>query len=511
MTQIQFTPQPLSQLWPQCPAEHATRMISAICDDHREINHEQTLFFARRTASGQTFAEQALQAGAQLVLADADVIGDAAVLNTTNPAAVLAEIIRNSQGWSKMPLAITAITGTNGKTSVAFLLAQLLAAVGVKPALLGTLGAGCVQPDGAVKLAALKNTTPGVLESWRWLLEFAAQGVEQVVMEVSSHALDQGRVAGLPITQAIFTQISRDHLDYHPDFASYQAAKLSLLDHPGLKSVIMDADSSWADAICKRAKIQSLQPAAFSLEQHNDAVLNADINDARLTGTTVAYQHNPLKRADPVQSGLIGRFNVRNLSAALLAAEQLGLRWDALLGAVPKLTAPTGRMQRVARAGSGTVFIDYAHTPDALEQVLHTLRTVLAPTGLLWVVFGCGGGRDTGKRPLMGSVAAALADRVVLTSDNPRDEDPDQIIADILTGIAQPQHTVSVEPDRKAAIAHALAALGADDCLLVAGKGHEQGQIVSDRVIAFDDYHVVQQASQQAQGTVKATTGVMHD
>ncbi|HHQ68763.1 MAG TPA: hypothetical protein ENM98_00440, partial [Halothiobacillaceae bacterium] len=305
MTTIRISPQTLGHLLPECPAALSDVSVSAICDDHREISGEDTLFFARRTASGKTFAAQALDAGAALVLADENLNGHPRILACAEPAQVLASIISQSQGWSSQLPNITAVTGTNGKSSVTHLLAGLYEAIGQKTAVIGTLGAGRFTADGS-GLTALANTTPSLLANWDWLIRFAQQGIEQIVMEVSSHALDQNRVAGLPIKTAVFTQISRDHLDYHADFAAYQQAKLQLLAHRGLKTVVFDADTLWADELAERASAQSLSTICFSLNDDPRADVQVRVAQSGFDGMSLDYQWRADRQNFYAQTRLVG-------------------------------------------------------------------------------------------------------------------------------------------------------------------------------------------------------------
>jgi UDP-N-acetylmuramoyl-L-alanyl-D-glutamate--2,6-diaminopimelate ligase len=367
------------------------------------------------------------------------------------------------------------VTGTNGKTSVTLWIAQALSARGRKCAIVGTLGNGF---PGA--LVPGPNTTPGAHVLREFLPESVQLGAKACAMEVSSIGLHQGRVADLRFDVAVFTNFTRDHLDYHRDMAEYAAMKRKLFEMPGLGCAVLNLDDAFGRELAAQLKGR-LPTIGYTLENAGgtDRVLRA--TELSESGTGLSFMLDGVRFTAPV----VGRFNVSNLLAvtgALLAGnEKLADIATVLCHIVP----PAGRMQPVGGNNAPLVIVDYAHSPDALEKVLTTLRgTATARGGKLVCVFGCGGDRDPGKRPQMGAIAARLADAVVVTSDNPRSEDPQAIIAAIVAGM---QTLPVVEPDRAAAINATVAQADVRDVILLAGKGHEPYQEIAGVRIPFSD------------------------
>ena len=381
-------------------------------------------------------------------------------------------------GKPSRALSIVGVTGTNGKTSCSHWIAQAAEACGRRSALVGTLGIG--------ELGALNpslTTTPDVCAVHETLAQFRDAGVALVAMEVSSHGLDQGRVNGVAFDTALFTNLSRDHLDYHGTMVAYGQAKARLFAWPGLRSAVINADDPFG---------QGLIDAARSRRQH---VVSYGFSNADVAGTGIAMGGGgiALSVATPwgrgaVETRVVGEFNAQNLLGVLAVLLDSGLAFDAALAALSALTPPPGRMQRFGGDGKPLVIVDYAHTPDALEKALLALRPAVASTGELVCVFGCGGDRDKGKRPQMGQIAGTLADRIVVTNDNPRSEDPAEIASAIVHGIRQTNaRRYRVELDRGAAIVDAIAAARSADVVLIAGKGHETYQELNDVRMPFAD------------------------
>ncbi len=383
-------------------------------------------------------------------------------------------------------MAVVGITGTDGKTSCAHFIAQALSDSESGPCgLLGTLGLGVY---GAVEPTS--HTTPDALAVQRWLAGLAAAGRHYAVMEASSHALDQGRVAGVEFTVAVLTHLSRDHLDYHGSLDAYAAAKRRLfLDHRP-RCAVLNLDDDFGRSLA--ADLRGHTPTVgYSLGEPPLPM------DRFVRGETVELLPGGLRLAirsswgdGELQAGLLGRFNACNLLAALATLLALELPFGEALARLAHTVPVPGRMERV----SGTpdqplAVIDYAHTPHALEQVLAALRE--HGSNRLWCVFGCGGDRDAGKRPLMGAAAERGADRVIVTDDNPRTEDPNRIVSAILAGMQRPE-AATVIRDREAAIAQALAEATAGDIVLIAGKGHEDYQIIGTERQPFSDRAVAQ-------------------
>ncbi|HRQ66430.1 MAG TPA: UDP-N-acetylmuramoyl-L-alanyl-D-glutamate--2,6-diaminopimelate ligase, partial [Xanthomonadaceae bacterium] len=365
-------------------------------------------------------------------------------------------------------------TGTNGKTSTVQLLAQALAALGQRPATIGTLGAGM---HGAVESG--QHTTPDVLSVHAMLARFRDAGASHVAMEVSSHALDQGRVDGVRFAAAVFTNLSRDHLDYHGDMRGYAAAKARLFAWPGLRHAVLNLDDE------EGRLLRTVLPAGVRALGYGFAA-DADVraSDLSLSLDGIAFDVATPWGRGRVESRLLGAFNAHNLLAVITVLGALGHSLEDVLVLMRQLQPVHGRMNRIGGDGRPLVVVDYAHTPDALEKALGSLRS--HGGGRLLCVFGCGGERDRGKRPEMGRIAEDLADAIWITDDNPRGEDGDAIVAEVLNGLAHPARAV-VERDRARAIAQAVAGAGSADIVLIAGKGHEAWQEAGGRRLPFDD------------------------
>ncbi|MEW5788489.1 MAG: UDP-N-acetylmuramoyl-L-alanyl-D-glutamate--2,6-diaminopimelate ligase [Pseudomonadota bacterium] len=388
---------------------------------------------------------------------------------------------------------MTGVTGTNGKTSVAQWLAAAWSRLGRPTATIGTVGNGFLDEAGRFLGAdnQASHTTPDPVTLQGLLARFRDQGAAGVAMEVSSHGLDQGRVEGVAFDVAVFTNLSRDHLDYHGDMAAYAAAKSRLFRWPGLQWAVLNEDDELGARLGGELRGGPVQVLGYGFAAGDVLAesCQADRLGLRLEIVT------PWGRGR-LTSALLGRFNAYNLLAALGALLAGGAPLDQALAVLGQVRPAAGRMQRVpGPADAPTVIVDFAHTPDALDKVLAALKP-LTP-GRLWCVFGCGGGRDTGKRPLMGAAVAAGADVAIVTSDNPRNEDPMQIIDGILAGMPPGQ---TVEPDRRAAIRHAILAAGPEDIVVLAGKGHEDYQEVHGVKHPFSDAEEARLALTQRSG-----------
>jgi UDP-N-acetylmuramoyl-L-alanyl-D-glutamate--2,6-diaminopimelate ligase len=383
-------------------------------------------------------------------------------------------------------MTMVGVTGTNGKTSTVQLLAQAWALRGVRSGSIGTLGAGLY---GAVVPTGF--TTPLVLQLHALLAQLRDAGAQAVAMEVSSHALDQGRVDGVHFDVAVFTNLTRDHLDYHGDMQAYGAAKAKLLAWPGLRAAVVNLDDAYG------RELRATLPAGTHTIGLSSRGAQADVRaeNVVLDAAGIGFDLIVGDERTSVQSPLLGRFNVDNLLAVAGALHALGETAGAIASTLSRLQPVAGRMNRLGGDNAmPLVVIDYAHTPDALEQALSSLRA--HAQGRLVCVFGCGGERDVGKRPQMAAIAEAGADVVIVTDDNPRGEDGDAIVADILRGFSRPDAAL-VQRDRAAAIARAIGTAGVSDIVLIAGKGHEPYQEIAGVRHPFDDTAVARALLQE--------------
>lgn len=447
---------------------------------------------------GMAFAEHAKAHGASAILAepaagwDEDrllLMGDRLglpVIAVPRLSARTGAIAARFYGDPSAALSVIGITGTNGKTSVSHFLAAALGD-GRRCGVMGTLGYGLPQ-----NLHPASHTTPDAVRIQALLAQLRDQGADSVAMEVSSHALHQHRVAGVHFHTAVFTNLTRDHLDYHGDMASYGEAKAALFEHHGLQLAVVNTDDAFGRELAGRCLGRGVRVIACGhAERAPDGAEPVRAGDIETRPAGLAFRLHVGGQGVPVQSALLGRFNVDNL---LLVAGVLH-GWDLPASDIAErlatLSTVPGRMQRFGGNGRPVVVVDYAHTPDALQQALDALRPHVA--GRLHCVFGCGGERDAGKRPLMGRAAEQHADRVVVTDDNPRGEDGDHIVAEILAGMQRPQAAM-VERNRAQAIAETIETAAADDLVLVAGKGHEDCQLVGHLRLPFSDAEQVLKA-----------------
>ena len=389
---------------------------------------------------------------------------------------------------------VIGITGTNGKTSCSHFLAAVLSTEKLPCGVIGTLGNG--------KFGQLKtttHTTPDALSLHKLFADMRDEGLQYVSMEVSSHGLEQGRISGVAFDTAVFTNLSRDHLDYHGDMESYARSKQKLFEQPGLRYAVINADDGFGLELLESLP-DSVQSVAYSLSDEGNAEASELRNsvmhlgcvqgsDLQFTQEGMSMQVSTPWGDGELHSHLFGRFNASNLLAVLTTALLTGMRLPQALQGIAKLHSVPGRMQHIeVTDGKPLIVVDYAHTPDALQHALEALRVHCQ--GKLWCVFGCGGERDRGKRPLMGSVAEQLADEIILTDDNPRGEDSAAIIEDIRAGI-HASGKLHIETNRRAAIAYAIERAAAADIVLVAGKGHEDYQLIGHERLPFNDASVV--------------------
>ncbi|KAI3594972.1 UDP-N-acetylmuramoyl-dipeptide--2,6- diaminopimelate ligase [Cupriavidus sp. U2] len=447
----------------------------------------------RLATDGRPHIDKAIAAGASAVVYEADGFdwphGDAVPHLAVSQLHWLAGPI--AAGWygvGARNLAVTGITGTNGKTSCAQWLARLLQGTGTPCATIGTLGTGF--PD-ALRITGF--TTPDAVQLQASLAELNDAGARAIAMEVSSHGLEQGRVAGTAFGVAVLTNLTQDHLDYHGTMAEYEAAKALLFQWDGLRAAVINRDDAMGGRLLagNAAAVSAPQVIEYGIDGKAGASAARGqwlrATDVRATASGTAFHVDGSFGSADVTTPMIGAFNVSNLLAVLGAALAQGVAWDAAIAALRQLTPVDGRMELFGGHEAPLAVVDYAHTPDALVQTLTALRPVAdARQGRLWCVFGCGGDRDATKRPLMGGVAERLADDVVLTSDNPRSEDPLDILEQIADGM-QDRSRVRLIEDRAAAILYAIKHAAPADVVLVAGKGHEATQEIQGRKRPFSD------------------------
>ncbi|MDZ4262917.1 MAG: UDP-N-acetylmuramoyl-L-alanyl-D-glutamate--2,6-diaminopimelate ligase [Pseudomonadota bacterium] len=433
-------------------------------------------------AQGHTFIAAAVAAGAVAVVFDdqVEIADDCAVpaLAVSDLAHKAGVIAGRFYGHPSAELLMVGVTGTNGKTSCSHFIAQALDGQPKSSAVIGTLGNGLLG-----ELDTATHTTPDALSLHAMLRSFVDQGVGAVAMEVSSHGLEQGRVSGVEFDVALFTNLSRDHLDYHGDMESYGRAKARLFAMPDLRHAVINGDDDFGLTLLA-ALPATVNSVVYTLGQ-------ARFEMATVRGQLLKIGRDGLELAVETPWGdgqftspLLGRFNASNLLAVLATLLVTGMSLVQALQRLESVQTVPGRVERFGAAGQPLVVVDYAHTPDALEQVLLTLREHC--DGELWCLFGCGGDRDKGKRPLMGAIAERLADHVVVTDDNPRHEAGQQIIDEILAGMQSPQN-VTVMRARGAAIRHIIKQASGRDVVLIAGKGHEDYQLVGDQKRPFSD------------------------
>ena len=482
-----------SPLWPDLAELSATLpQVQRLVHDSRQVE-QGDVFFALQgvSQSGQIYQDQALQRGACLVVCEGElklkpVSSQAWQLSVPDLKSKLGRLLALSSAANYSSLRTTAITGTNGKSSVAHFLCQLRQLLGQRSALVGTLGYGELN-----QLQPASHTTPDLFRLHQFYLDWMAAGVEEVCLEASSHALDQGRLDGLPITTAVFTNLTRDHLDYHLTLEAYAEAKSRLFTRPELQVRVVNLDDPLGH------KLAEPNPTPLTLsysisQPEADLSLKSPVFSEQGVTAELHWKNQTAAFALP----LLGRFNLANLLAALGVLLAEGQPLPTLLPLIKQLQPVKGRMQRVSADSDAagqelpSVVVDYAHTPDALQQALQALR--LHAQGRIYCVLGCGGDRDQGKRALMAQAAVQEADFLVVTDDNPRHEDPAAIRRQLLKAAPQAREIA----DRAEAIHWAIQEAQVGDWVLVAGKGHEDYQDIAGQRFAFEDQKVAEQALQ---------------
>lgn len=460
--------------------------VSGIQYDSRKVRPGELFVALRGTAmDGHRFIGDAVQNGASaVVVGDDNAIDDAFFLHqgvtkivVGDTRQTLARISANYYGCPSKKLQLIGVTGTNGKTTTTYLLKSILEEDGKKVGLIGTIQ----YSTGDEELSAV-HTTPESLELNRLLATMVNSGCSAAVMEVSSHALAMSRVYGLEFGAAVFTNLTQDHLDFHGSMEEYFRAKKLLFDGlPSGAHAVTNCDDQYGKRI-----IEGTPAYTLTYGMSADAQVRAYDVRMDMRGMSFSIRHENIRRM--IQSSLTGRFNVANISAAYATGLTLGVPEPAVVSGIARMKSVRGRFEQISSPKGWTAIVDYAHTPDALQNCLQTIHDILSMTGKgrVITVFGCGGNRDRGKRPLMGRIASSMSDITIITSDNPRSEDPQTIINDITAGVI-PGANISIETDRRKAIRMGLEYAGAGDVVLVAGKGHENYQVIGNVKAHLDD------------------------
>ncbi len=478
------TTRSLAELFPEARGTPGASVpVSGLASDSRKVGPGTAFVAVPGTrADGMSFAQAAVAAGAAAVVGEGEAPADLPVpylrLDDVRRALALAA----ARLFPRQPERVVAVTGTSGKSSVADFARQLFAGLGQRAASLGTLGV--ITSDGA---AYGSLTTPDPISLHQTLDRLAGEGVARLAMEASSHGIDQRRLDGVRLAAAGFTNLGRDHLDYHGTIEAYAAAKLRLFETllPADATAVINADGPFADVFLAAARRRGLRPITVGRAGEGLRLL-----DARASGFGQQLAVEAFGRRVAVDLPLLGAFQVENalVAAGLVLAAEGDERAEAVLEGFAALKGVPGRLERVGEVNGAACIVDYAHKPDALAHALDAMRPFA--TGRLVCVFGCGGDRDRGKRPLMGRIAVDRADVAIVTDDNPRSEDPAAIRAEILAGAPGAREI----GDRALAIRTAVAELAPGDILVVAGKGHETGQIIGDRTLPFSDHEEVRAA-----------------
>ena len=477
-------------------------MISDLVLDSRDVAiHKAFIAIDGHVLDGRNFIPQAISLGAKVIVVQCDDMASHGHIEMRDQS-VMVSFYQLSEKLSELAgyfyqfpansMSVVAVTGTNGKTSTVQLISQLSFLMGEQAASIGTLGAA-MYTSGVAKRALQDtvNTTPDAISMQRLLAEFVGEGAFQVALEASSHALVQNRIKAVKTDVAVFTNLSRDHLDYHGSMAEYAAAKRLLLSQSELAYAVLNLNDpehkNWLEHIPNTVSVvlygQNLDVTEIPAEYQYCIA-----NNVRYTAAGISLSMQSSWGNCELRLSLLAEFNVSNVLAAICSLLCLGKNLKQIAYLVQKLKPVAGRMELYKRQGHATIVVDYAHTPDALEKAL--IASKQHCHGKLFCVFGCGGDRDVGKRSLMGEIAQRLSDEVILTDDNVRSENPQTIIQDILSGCINPQQ-ILVEHDRKTAIKAAAAKASAGDIILVAGKGHENYQIIGNKTLAYDERQFV--------------------
>ena len=457
--------------------------VTGVTDDSRRVEPGSMFVAVEGLAvDGHRFAATAVDAGARVVVCSKDLgsltaSDDLAVIRVRDSRVALGLLSHTFQGRPSAHLRLTGVTGTNGKTTTTWLVHHMLTKLGRETGLLGT-----IETRIGTRAATASMTTPAAPDLNAMLAEMVDAGCTDAVMEVSSHAIAQERIAGLDYAVAVFTNLTRDHLDFHGTWSNYLATKKRLFTSlPSEATAIVNADDDSASKVVDSTKAHRVSFGRTGHPTHRFKIASNDTSGLSLAidGDTRRYR-------------LAGTFNAYNLTAAYSVGRSLGFERTETLDALETAEPVPGRLERFTFDSGVTVFVDYAHTPDALKNALRAIKDTAPAQTTLWCIFGCGGDRDPGKRPEMGSIAEAVADRVVVTSDNPRKEAPEAILDDIRDGMERPERAEWIV-DRREAIQFVGRSAASGDIVLVAGKGHEPYQVIGTDRVHFDDRMEVRQ------------------
>ncbi|AGP86670.1 UDP-N-acetylmuramoyl-L-alanyl-D-glutamate--2,6-diaminopimelate ligase [Alteromonas mediterranea] len=488
--------------------------IEGLTLDSREVNTRLAFLAIKgHERDGRDFIPQAISLGARVILAQTDdseahgqmeMRDHSVIISLYELPQMLSALAAAFYDYPAQKMTTVAVTGTNGKTSTVQLLTQLKDALGTRSASIGTLGSSVFEGDATQwSNTPAANTTPDAIRMQYLLADFVQSEVRHTAFEASSHALVQGRLGTVKTDIAVFTNLTRDHLDYHGTMEEYGKAKRLLLCQPGLKAVVLNANddesNKWdnvADNAISRiwTGIDESADGALFRAHNNPQSRHCFATNASYHSGGCSFELVSSWGSAAISLPLFGKFNISNVLSAIGTLLAEGERFDAVVKAVNAITPVPGRMEVFPVPGAANLVVDYAHTPDALEKVL--LSAKFHTAGKVWCVFGCGGDRDTGKRPLMGQAAEAGADAIVITTDNSRSEDPESIAQDIITGLKDSSLAVSI-PDREQAIRHCLAHADKSDIIIVAGKGHEDYQIIGDKKTNYNERAVVARLQQE--------------
>jgi len=470
---------------------------NALVNDSRQAN-EHSIFCAviGSLQDGRKYIDSAIENGSPMVIAQChsaqqhgNIIEKTVAGKKVNVVQFyqldekLTKLAQHFYGYPHHALKMVGITGTNGKTSTSHFVTNCFNALGQESAVIGTIGAGRLG-----HLVPINNTTPGPTELNSLLADFVQQGAKAVAMEVSSHALDQHRVSPDMMDIAVFTNLSRDHLDYHETMDEYARAKFKLFTGSKSQIAVLNGDDAYGDTWLQQNKGQQETIVFGKKDRVANQARYVKAKQIKHSSNGLAFVVETEKEQQAVTSQLVGDFNVDNLLAAISVMRAAEIPLADIINIIPTIRACNGRMETFHEAGKATSIVDYAHTPDALENALMACKQHC--DGNLWVVFGCGGNRDTGKRAQMGAIAEKYADHVVITNDNPRNEAPELIAQNILSGCQQPEK-IGVVLDRKQAVTSTLANAVAGDIVLLAGKGHEETIEIGNEIIEYGERKLV--------------------